>query len=73
MYQCADVSIAFDRFDPVGRATYRDQDGHGSKDHLHPYTTDSGGKRSAPNSRPRPSSVTCRSPARFMETIAHPE
>lgn len=23
VYQCADVSISFDRFDPVGRATYR--------------------------------------------------
>ncbi len=23
VYQCADISISFDRFDPVGRATYR--------------------------------------------------
>jgi hypothetical protein len=73
--QCADVSIAFDRFDPVGRATYRTTETvTDRKTTCVRYTTDSSGKQvcgqqqTETTQRDVPVAGTL-----HLETIAHPE
>jgi hypothetical protein len=75
VYQCADVSIAFDRFDPVGRATYRTtKTVMDRKTTCIRYTTDSSGKQvcaqqqTETTEREVPVTGTL-----HLDTIAHPE
>jgi len=75
VYRCADVTIAFDRFDPVGRATYRmTKTVTDRKTTCVRYTTDSAGKQicaqqqTETTERDVPVTGTL-----HLDTIAHPE
>ena len=75
VYQCADVSISFDRFDPVGRATYRTtKTVTERKTTCVRYTTDSSGKQVC--AQQQTETVQHDVPVTgtlHMDTIAHPE
>ena len=75
VYQCADVSIAFDRFDPVGQATYRTtKTVMERKTTCVRYTTDSKGNQVC--AQQQTETVEHDVPVTgtlHLETIAHPE
>jgi len=75
MYQCADVSIAFDRFDPVGRATYRmTKTVRDRKTTCIRYTTDSGGKQVCAQQQTETTEHDVPVTGTLhLEAIAHPE